>query len=143
MSLRYVRALSSDDDLSKLRIPAVYEINGTLYNVTDLTGITNSSTLTDLTNIAGNTNTTLSGASFKTLSDVDWSTPPTNGQVFKYDSSTSKMIPFTLPAAGIAANDYATPYTGGTIKIGVSNGVLYISNDGSDAEEVISEGGPA
>lgn len=39
--------------------------------------------------------TALSGL-FQDLTDVDWSTPPTDGQVFKWDAGTSKLVPVSL-----------------------------------------------
>jgi hypothetical protein len=35
---------------------------------------------------------------FRTMPDVDWTTPPTDGQVFIYDLATDKMIPSDFPA---------------------------------------------
>lgn len=35
---------------------------------------------------------------FQDLGDVDWSTPPTDGQIFKWDAGSSKLIPFTIPS---------------------------------------------
>lgn len=38
----------------------------------------------------------LTGA-FASLSDVDWSTPPTDGQIFEWDTTSSKLIPVAKP----------------------------------------------
>lgn len=38
----------------------------------------------------------LSTLSFETLPDVDWSTPPTDGQVFEWDTGTAKLVPTSL-----------------------------------------------
>lgn len=35
---------------------------------------------------------------FQTLADVDWTTPPTDGQTFKWDAASSKIVPITIPA---------------------------------------------
>ena len=40
----------------------------------------------------------VSGLAFETLPDVDWSTPPTDGQVFVWDTGSSKLVPYTIPA---------------------------------------------
>jgi hypothetical protein len=42
--------------------------------------------------------TALSGFAFQLLSDVDWTTPPTDGQVFVWHLATTKFIPYTIPA---------------------------------------------
>lgn len=39
----------------------------------------------------------LSGLAFSTLADVDWSVPPTDGQIFKWDNASGKLVPETLP----------------------------------------------
>ena len=42
--------------------------------------------------------TAVSAISFQTLPDVDWSTPPTDGQLFVWDTALSKLKPITLPS---------------------------------------------
>ena len=39
----------------------------------------------------------VSALSFSTLPDVDWSTPPTDGQVFTWDTASSKLVPGDFP----------------------------------------------
>ena len=39
----------------------------------------------------------ISALSFATLPDVDWSTPPTDGQIFEWDTTSSKLIPVDKP----------------------------------------------
>lgn len=41
----------------------------------------------------------LSAIAFSTLPDVDWSTPPTDGQVFVWDTTSSKLIPTNVSIA--------------------------------------------
>lgn len=39
----------------------------------------------------------LASLSFATLPDVDWSTPPTDGQIFQWDLASGKLIPVDKP----------------------------------------------
>lgn len=40
----------------------------------------------------------LAAIAFATLPDVDFSTPPTDGQVFAWDLGASKLVPYSIPA---------------------------------------------
>lgn len=41
--------------------------------------------------------TALAAFAFQFLTDVDWTTPPTDGQVFAWDAGSNKLIPITPP----------------------------------------------
>lgn len=63
----------------------------------------------------------LAGIQFQTLPDVDWSTPPTDGQLFKWDNASGKLVPFTLTqyTDEMAQDAIATLIAAGT-QIGLS-----------------------
>lgn len=57
------------------------------------------------------------GGSFQTLTDVDW-VPPTDGQVFVWDTGTGKLIPTDFPAGSyqdLSDVDWGTPPTDGQV----------------------------
>lgn len=39
----------------------------------------------------------IASLAFQSLADVDWTTPPTDGQVFVWDTGSSKLIPYSIP----------------------------------------------
>lgn len=48
----------------------------------------------------------ISALSFQTLPDVDWSTPPTDGQIFEWDTTSSKLIPVDKPLPGLTTEQF-------------------------------------
>jgi hypothetical protein len=58
---------------------------------------------------------------FADLADVDWTTPPTDGQVFVWDAGASKLVPADFPTPGAGAFqdltdvDWTTPPTDGQV----------------------------
>lgn len=54
---------------------------------------------------------------FADLADVDWTTPPTDGQIFEWDTATSKLIPVAKPAGftdELAQDALATAFAAGS-----------------------------
>jgi hypothetical protein len=64
-------------------------------------------------------------STFAELDDVDWATPPTDGQMFVWDQSTGKLVPTDVPEGGggpgatafedLTDVDWSTPPTDGQI----------------------------
>lgn len=76
----------------------------------------------------------LTAPDFQGLTDVDWSTPPTDGQYFEWDTTSSKLVPVSLPAIPTQYTDeMAQDAVGAAIAAGGHTGITINYDDGGNA----------
>lgn len=69
---------------------------------------------------------------FKDLNDVDWTTPPTDGQIFEWDTGTNKLIPVNQPTS-YPGTETIQDIIGALFGAGVHTGVTVNYDDAGNA----------
>jgi hypothetical protein len=73
----------------------------------------------------------LAAIAFATLPDVDWTTPPTDGQIFRWDNTAGKLVPYTIPP--IPTSEDIMDVIGTMVLAGVFTGITPTYDDAGNA----------